>query len=466
MQRSINWSYRPYKPYFFDVGDIYICRIAPGKEYIHFEWLDDNKEVYNVYYRKRGSESYTVIENIVGCEYTLENLEDFTDYEFYLESGNKKSRVRLAKTGEAVGVVINYLHPDDEAYSYSGRALCSPSFVRHPDGFLLASMDLYAPDGPQNLTLVFRSDDDGQTWHYQNELFPCYWGTMFIHKGDLYMLSVSNEYGDLLIGKSTDGGKTYGAPTVLLRGSCSNKMGGTHRNTQNVFYNEANGRIYTSYEWGAWKIGYHAAAVLSCDANDDLLDANNWTLTPPIKFDPKWDGVEDAPSNGCIEGTVVADPSGKLYNIMRYDMTQSEAKFGKILAYEIDTENHSAPIKYSHAIKFEGNHSKFMIKRDSKSGDYYSILSRLTDKAYPNDRRLLSLVKSSDLENWETVIDIFDRRDALAKDVGFQYVTFYFEGDDILFHCRTAINGARNFHDANYSTFHRIKDFRNDPKVL
>ncbi len=35
------------------------------------------------------------------------------------------------------------------------------------------------------------------------------------------------------------------------------------------------------------------------------------------------------------------------------------------------------------------------------------------------------------------------------------------EGDDIIYLCRTALNGAHNFHDSNYSTFHRIKNFRN-----
>ena len=39
-------------------------------------------------------------------------------------------------------------------------------------------------------------------------------------------------------------------------------------------------------------------------------------------------------------------------------------------------------------------------------------------------------------------------------------LTLKFEGDDIIYVCRTAINNAHNFHDANYSTFHRIKDFR------
>ena len=464
MQKSIGWVYRPYRPFFFEVGDIYICRVAPSKNAIHFEWLDDDKLVYSIHYCRVDDEVFTTVEGITGSEYTITDLSENTDYKFYVSSGERKSRMRLARVAETIGTVVNYLHPDDKAYSYSGRALCSPSIIRMPSGALLASMDLFAKDAPQNITLVFRSEDNGATWHYQNELFPCYWAKMFLHRGELYMIGVSNEYGDLLIGKSTDEGRTYTSPTVIMRGSCSPREAGIARNPQNIL--EHNGKLYTSVEWGAWASGYHAAAVLSCDSESDLLDADSWKMSMPVKFDPSWDGVEPYPTNGCIEGTVVLAPDGKLLNIMRYDMTKSEAKYGKVLAFEIDTENPTAPIKYLKAIKHDGNHSKFIIQKDDAAGYYYSIISRITDKAYSYDRRLLSLVRSKDLNEFETVCDLYDLRDrAQANEEGLQYVDFFFEGDDILYLCRTAINGANNFHDANYSTFHRIKNFRTNPEV-
>ncbi len=465
MQKSIAWNYSWYKPFLFECGDIYICRVAPGKEYVHFEWKTEEGAVYSIHYRKRGDEQFITVDGITNGEYTLSGLEDLTDYEFYVSCGDKKSIIRLARTGEAVGTVVNYLHPDDIVYDFSGRALCSPCVIRHPNGSLLASMDVFAPDRPQNLCLLFRSYDDGKTWHHLTDLFPCYWPAMFIHNGELYVLGVSTEYGDLLIGKSTDGGETFGAPTVILRGSCSNKDLGTHRTPQNIYFKD--GRLYTSCEWGSWSRGFHAASVISCDATRDLLDASNWSITYPVKYDSSWEGVGDFPSTGCIEGTVVEAPNGKLYNVMRYDMTQSEEKFGKVLAYEINTNDPTAPLKFSHAINLNGNHSKFMIRRDELTGDYFSIINRLTDKNRCCDRRLVSLMRSKDLENWELVMDLFDYRDiALEKDVGFQYIFFFIENDTIYFQCRTALNGARNFHDANYSTFHKIKNFRDSSPIL
>jgi len=79
-------------------------------------------------------------------------------------------------------------------------------------------------------------------------------------------------------------------------------------------------------------------------------------------------------------------------------------------------------------------------------------------------RNVLTLISSVDLENWEEVIDILNYQDndwhENYKKVGFQYVDFIFEGNDILFVSRTALNGAYNRHNANHITFHRIENFR------
>lgn len=451
------WSYAPYKPLLRDVGDIYICRIAPSENEIHFEWLDIGNTEYSVYYRKLNDDDFILCGKTNGTEFDIKNLKTDTDYEFYIQSGEKKSLVRLARTGKTVGTVVNYLHPDDEAYSFSGRYLCSPSLVRHPDGFLLASMDLFASEHPQNLTLIFRSDDNGETWHYVSELMPCFWGKMFIHKGELYMLSCSTEYGDLLIGKSTDGGKTFSAPVCLLRGSNGKKGNdGVHKNPQNIFIH--NSRIYNTFEWGSWanKQYCHAASVMSCSVDDDLLIPENWSFTSPRKFDPSF-SPEVAHLKVCtmtIEGTLVTDPKNRLLNVMRFGGNRC------VLAYEVNTQNHEAELEYSRLIPFPANLSKFTMKYDAVSKKYYSIASRLHETINTN-RNLLSLMASDDFENWYVVTDLLDFSGEDPEKIGFQYVDFEFEDDDIIYLCRTAMNNAHNFHDSNYSTFHRIKNFRN-----
>ena len=67
---------------------------------------------------------------------------------------------------------------------------------------------------------------------------------------------------------------------------------------------------------------------------------------------------------------------------------------------------------------------------------------------------------SKDLKKWEVVCDLIDERDKDPLYTGFQYVDFTIEGDDIIWLCRTAQNQAHNYHDSNYITFHRTKNFR------
>ena len=457
MKGHKSWSYSPYRPFLYEVGDIYICRIVPSVNSIHLEWLPADSASYSVFCRERASGEFMLCGSTDGTCFDISGLKSETDYEFFVSADEKKSRVRLARCGESVGSVVNYLHPDDTCYAFSGRYLCSPSLVRHPDGYLLASMDLYAHAHPQNLTLIFRSDDDGESWHYVSELMPCFWGKMFIHKGELYMLSCSTEYGDLLIGKSSDGGKTFSHPVCLLRGA-NGKNGscGVHKNPQNII--SFGGRLYNTLEWGSWanKVYGHAAMVMSCDENADLLDPESWSFSEPVPFSHFTPELEGLPQNTMtIEGTLTVDPEGKLINIMRF------GKFNKALVYEVNTTDRDAPLKFSRLMDFSANYSKFMIKYDECSGYYYTVATRVYDEKKTSARDLLSLMRSKDLRTWEVVTDLFDYRDRNdTAHVGFQYVDFAIEGNDLLFLCRTALNGANSFHDSNYSTFHRIKNFR------
>lgn len=456
MKGITTWSYSPYKPFLTNVGDIYICRIVPNIAGIHIEWLEKYGECY-VYFRVKGKGEFKLSGKTDKNEFDILGLETGSDYEFFVESEGKRSRIRFARTGKCVGTVVNYLHPDDDAYSFSGKYLCSPSLVRLPGGRLLASMDLYAGGYPQNLTLIYSSDDDGETWHYLSELMPCFWGKMFVHKGELYMLSVSTEYGDLLIGKSTDGGKSFSAPVALLRGG-NGKHGsdGIHKNPQNMVYH--NGRIYGTLEWGSWENReyWHTAMVMSADENADLMKPESWSFTYPKKFECFSDELKDLERPVMtIEGTLVVDREGKLLDVMRF------GKRGSVLAYKVNENDPEAELEYHSLITMDTGFSKFMIKYDDVSEKYYSIVSRLYDDEKDWARNLLSLKVSNDLTNWDNVCDILDYRNLSADDVGFQYVDFEFDKDDIIFLCRTAFNGAHSFHDSNYSTFHRIKDFRN-----
>ena len=429
----------------------YICRIAPSAAGFAFDFIDSEAKdaSYRLIWRLRdGEEEHSV--PLCGHSGSVDGLDDGTDYAFRVErSDGVSSTERLVHTGEVPGIIVNYLHPDDPEYEFSGRYLCSPSLLKLPDGSLLASMDLYAGGAPQNLTLIYVSHDGGITWSHLTELFPCFWGKLFLCSGKLYMLGCSTEYGDVLIGRSDDGGASWTAPTVLLRGFCHCKEVGWHRAPMPVLI--SNGRVMTDVQYGAWSQKVFCDAVLSAPSDSDLLDASNWVCTE------LWDArkhIDPLPERiwGGIEGNVIEAPDGGIVDLLRFSN-----KSALILRY--DAKEPEKALTLDRVIDFPATASKFDVLYDSVSGKYLSIVSWALDEPR-TVRNLLSFICSDDLIHWKLCRHLIDYRNDDPKKTGLQYVDFLIDGEDILYLTRTALNQPHSFHDSNYITFHSIENFR------
>jgi hypothetical protein len=115
---------------------------------------------------------------------------------------------------------------------------------------------------------------------------------------------------------------------------------------------------------------------------------------------------------------------------------------------------------------FVGGAKKFSIRYDEKSNRYWTLANKVKEEfshlLTAKVHNTLVLKSSPDLKNW-TVHKILLEHPDVEKH-GFQYVDWQFDGRHIIFLSRTAFDddfgGARNYHDANYLTFHRIKNFR------
>ncbi|NHN30300.1 sialidase family protein [Paenibacillus agricola] len=372
-----------------------------------------------------------------------------------------ESPVRKARTGEVPGIVINYIHPDDYTYDFSGRSPASPSIVKLPNGTLLASHDVFWGLYGQNLSKVFRSLDGGRSWTFLCDLFPCYWGKLFLHRGALYMLGTSTEYGALLIGRSDDGGMTWSAPTELLTAG-SRKEGGPHKAPMPVVEHE--GRIWSAVEYGSWDNGGHATGAISAPAHADLLDAANWVVTPFLPYNREWTGIiEGGDKPSLLEGNIVIAPDGRLVNLLRYNTKGGNPDYGKAIILDVNTAHPGADLTFGSVVDFHGNMSKFTVHYDPVSRRYWSLVNRVT-LSNVSQRNILSLVSSEDLELWQVHTDVLNyQENGWMEDdlkVGFQYVDWLFEGKHIILVSRTAINGAFNYHNANYITFHTLENYR------
>ncbi|MCC2685861.1 MAG: glycosyl hydrolase repeat-containing glycosyl hydrolase, partial [Paenibacillaceae bacterium] len=371
------------------------------------------------------------------------------------------SPIRLVRPGHVPGTVINYIHPEDYTFNFSGRSPASPSIAELPDGRWVASHDVYWGKGGQNLSFIFRSEDQGKTWVYVTALSPCFWGKLFVHQGSLYMLATSTEYGDVLIGRSDDGGESWSAPTIIIAGG-SREKGGPHKAPMPVIAH--NGRLWSAVEYGSHSLGGHAAGIVSVPEDADLLEAASWTATPFLPYDSSWPGtIVGGDKPGVLEGNAVVRPDGQLVNILRYNTRGGTPDYGRAIVLSVNAEEPGAPLIFDRVIDFHGNMSKFSIRYDAESGRYWSLVNRV-NSSNVNQRNILTLVSSADTVNWTIHRDILNYEEngwpEDSKKVGFQYVDWMFQGDDLAVASRTAINGAYNHHNANYLTFHRVERFR------
>lgn len=430
-----NWSFKPYIPYDKKSTGPYICRLEPGEDYICGEWFDlrDHGE-HILHYFESGKDEVKSF-HLSNNGFTIKNLKPDTEYGIFIQ-GKDRSNIRLARTGYVPGKVVSYLHYMDTQYDFSGHSLCSPSILRLPNGSLLASNDYYKAKSPQNLTSIFRSDNNGKSWYYVTDLYPCFWGKLFYHKDSVYMLATANEYGDLLIGKSDDEGRTWTTPTVILRGSNSCFESGFHKAPNNIV--RAYGRLWTSIDYGSWVRKSFSNSIFSIDENADLLQAENWCCTGFLKHDPHWENAEDIP--GAIEGNIVVAPDGSIVNMLRYCKN-------KALMLIIDSDKPEELPRFHRIIDFPLGHSKFEIIQ--KGSKYYAVGNRLPL------RTILSLYVSEDLYNWDFVMELINYEELPPSKVGFQYPSAFIENDILYVLLRTGFNHAYNYHDANYITFHK-----------
>jgi len=459
-------------------GGLNIVRMAPGDQSIYIDFVynsSDNSEIkkgiYEIIVEINEIETQSKTVNMTlpadATSFKYAGLKNGIDYEIELILKNKstgeikaRSPVRFFRTGFVPGVVINYIHPEDYTYDTSGRSPASPSIVRIPDGSLLASHDIYWGNGGQHLSKIFISRNDGESWEFLSDISPCFWGKLFIHNSKLYMLGTSTEYGALLLYCSEDWGKTWSKPEIILEGG-SREKGGPHKAPMPVV--NYNGRLWTAIDYGSWMLGGHASGAASVPVDADIMDAKNWTITPFLPYGPQWPGTIKGGKPSLLEGNVVVTPEGELVNFLRYNTAGGEPDYGKAIILKIDKDNPEAPLKFGQVVDFPGNMSKFTIQYDEVSKKYYSLVNRVTTK-WVSQRNILTLISSPDLINWKIERDVLNYQDNNWPEdytkVGFQYVDWIFDGDDILAVSRTALNSAYNFHNANYLTFHRIRDFR------
>lgn len=342
----------------------------------------------------------------------------------------------------------------------TGQYIGSPSLALLPDGVYVASHDFFGPATSADTVKIYRSADRGVTWQECATIQGGFWSGLFVHQGFLYLLGTNRENGDLVIRRSTDGGYHWTTPqdshTGLLRTdqAC---------HTAPVPIVEYNGCLWRGIECrpkGHIEGKNFHSLVMSAPVHSNLLEAANWKYTNALPHAQ----LEDENLSGWLEGNAVVTPQG-IVNVLRVQVATVPEKVALI---SINVDGSVAKFHpHTDLVDFPGGAKKFTIRYDAQSKLYWA-LSNYVPKEFQGGviertRNTLALICSSDLRrHWRVVRIILQHPD--VRHVGFQYADWLIEGDDMLFVSRTAfpdeMGNASNPHNANFLTFHRVKNFR------
>ena len=467
MKLMPSWLYRPFKIHreANKTNDPYICRIVPDEGSFECQWIDNGFDgEHEITVRKCGENNIVRKLSPAPSQFTITNLDDLTDYEVTLSrKGSDVSITRLLRTGKMPGdKTVAYLNPNDNAFFFTGTFIAGPSIVKCPSGRLLASHDIFSrKEEYACMSQLYKSDDGGKSWSWLGDMFPCYWGRLFVHDGKAYMFSGTNGQGCVVIGRSDDEGETWTQPVTLLH-ACY--RGAYHSAPGSVV--EAHGRIWIAIASGRWDENNFWMSYISAPSDSDLLDPSNWEMAEFITYDPSWPNSPANAGPGCashgagMEGNFVCGPDGKLHALYRMDISNSTPNAGKVIVFDVDHEHPESPYIFNSISDCDvGSNSKFCVKYDDKSG-YYIMIGTEQSVEASWGRTIISMAISKDLHSWKTIKRLYDYHHLEKGKAGLQYPDWDFDGDDIVMLLRIGYNQADTFHNSNCIAFSKIKNFR------
>ncbi len=347
----------------------------------------------------------------------------------------------------------------DHIYAKTGCYVGSPSILRLDPRTLLASHDIFGLGSPWNESRVFRSEDNGASWSQVAALDGQWWSTLFLHRGAIHMMGTSKEWGATVIRRSTDRGGSWTTPDSPERGLL---LDGERFHCAPVSVVRHRGRLWRAMEDAGHDGRDFSAFVMSAPEDADLLRADAWRCSRRLHQDKSMLG-------GALmewaEGNVVVDRQGHIVDVLRvFAWTLPEEKVALL-----HVSDDGADVRFDPATDFvtmPGGGKKVTIRWDLPSGRYWCLSNGVPDPGRQaigiRSRNTLMLITSPDLRTWRIEQVLLHHPDDRGH--AFQYADWVFDGDDILFASRTAAGddegGAHNYHDANYLTFHRLRDFR------
>lgn len=332
-------------------------------------------------------------------------------------------------------------------------------------------------------THMMSSGDGGDTWRRIAEL-PYYSACPWVYEDKLYLFA--NKGGtdyrndDLLLLSSSDGGQTWSDPVTLFAGHFWNCHTGMVIRGSTLYWAVDDLGLGPAYESPNVPPGARRAPrAIAGDLARGPMDPKSWRMSNPVPFPGMADNLGNAKfdekGSHYLEPNVI-DVQGRLRMLATVKLRgQTTANLCALL--ELSEWEGGLNLSFVQYAPMPGGQLKFCVVWDEISRMFWATANvaadsqrvcdwrdsddKDPDKVFPSipggdDRRFLLLFYGLDGLNWFQA-GCVAMADRLTQ--SFMYAKPVIDGADLAIISRTCVN-APNRHDADYATFHRVRDFR------
>ena len=387
---------------------------------------------------------------------------------------NTVSQTMIPATGPLAQDYTTVFHNPDRKIYVEGCGM-----VRMPDGAFVAVVPVVVRGATlrevgargiiPSITYIVRSTDGGKSWQEVSSL-PYYSAVPWVHRGTLYLFGIKEgtEYrnDDLFLLRSDDGGKSWSDPLTLFRGHFWNCHTGMVIRDNRLYWAVCD--IPAKLQLGPPQ---RRPRVISGDLSDDPMDPRAWRLSDPVDF-PEVPQALMYPELGTRSHSLepnVIEVRGKI-RIISCTKPASQSTAGLAAVYDVEDDGEKLSARFIQYHPRPGGQVKFFILWDEVSQMFWSTANLVVDSQNTfdwweeegrlshggKDRRFLMLFYGLDGLNWFQA-GCIAQGDRISQ--SFMYATPVVDGDDLVIISRSSIN-APDQHDADYATFHRVRNFR------
>jgi hypothetical protein len=317
-----------------------------------------------------------------------------------------------------------------------------------------------------------RSRDGGNSWEDLARL-PYYSAIPWVHADGLYLFAfepgAKARNDNLLLLRSTDAGSTWSEPVTLFKGHGWNAHTGMVIREGHLYW------AFDDIEKGTAE--KRTTRVIAGDLSGDPLDPRAWRTSSSVAFPGMPEALSNprfAKLNNRILEPSLIDVAGRLRVIASVKVNnQTTTNLGAV--FDVHDDGKKLELAFTQFHPMPGGHLNFCIVADPVSKMFWATANFAVDAQESfdwwdagrkrgnfrptsnggDDRRLLMLLYGLDGLNWFQAGCVAQ---AGKLSQSFMYARPVIDGNDLAIIARSSID-APNQHDADYATFHRVKDF-------